>query len=42
MVIENFLNPKGHQNPVNGSKDTVILLDFAIWWSFSDGGSEIN
>ena len=26
MVIKNFLNPKGHQNPINGSIVTAILL----------------
>ena len=26
MVIQNFLNPVGHQNPINGSKVTAILL----------------
>ena len=26
IVITTFLNPKGHQNPINGSKVTAILL----------------
>ena len=26
IVIKNFLNPEGHQNPFNGSKVTAILL----------------
>ena len=26
IVIQNSLNPKGHQNPISGSKVTVILL----------------
>jgi hypothetical protein len=26
MVIKNFLNPEGHQNPISGSKFTAILL----------------
>ena len=26
IVIKNFLNPEGHQNPINGSKVTAILL----------------
>ena len=26
IVIQNFLNPKGQQNPISGSKVTVILL----------------
>ena len=26
MVIKNFLNPKGHQNPISGSKVTAILM----------------
>ena len=25
-MIKDFLNPKGHQNPISGSKVTVILL----------------
>ena len=36
IVIKNFLNPKGHQNPISGSKDMAILLkgmDLAYWWS---------
>ena len=27
IVIKNFLNPEGHQNPINGSKVTVLLLN---------------
>ena len=42
IVIKNFLNPEGHQNPFNGSKVTAILLKGQIWWSFSGGGSAIN
>ena len=26
IVIKNFLNPEGHQNPINGSKVTAIIL----------------
>ena len=26
IVIKSFLNPKGHQNPISGSKVMVILL----------------
>jgi hypothetical protein len=26
MVIRNFLNPEGHQNPISGSTFTAILL----------------
>ena len=26
LVIKNFLNPKGHQNPISGSKVTAILM----------------
>ena len=26
MVIKNSLNPKGHQNPISGSKVTAVLL----------------
>ena len=25
-MIKNFLNPEAHQNPINGSKVTAILL----------------
>ena len=25
-MIKTFLNPEGHQNPISGSKVTVILL----------------
>ena len=42
IVIKNYLNPEGHQNPTSGSKVTAILLkgvDFAYWWSFIGGGS---
>ena len=31
MVIKNFLIPKGHQNPISGSKVTAILLKGWIW-----------
>ena len=30
IVIKNFLNPEGHQNPFNGSKVTAILLNGQI------------
>ena len=30
IVIKNFLNTEGHQNPINGSKVTVILLKVRI------------
>jgi hypothetical protein len=36
-VIKNFLNPKGHQPSISGSKVMVILLkglSIAYWWSF--------
>ena len=26
IVIKDYLNPEGHQNPISGSKDTAILL----------------
>ena len=26
IVIQNFLNPEGHHNPISGSKCTAILL----------------
>ena len=31
IVIKNFLNPEGHQNPISGSKVTVFLLKGLIW-----------
>ena len=31
IVIKNFLNPKGHQNPISGSKVTAVLLKGWIW-----------
>ena len=30
-MIKNFLNLKSHQNPINGSKVTAILLKGWIW-----------
>ena len=30
-MIKNFVNPKGHQNPLIGSKVTAILLKGWIW-----------
>ena len=30
-MINNFLNPEGHQNPFSGSKVTVTLLNGWIW-----------
>ena len=36
IVIKNFLNPKEHQNPINGSKVTAILLK---GWIFPIGGA---
>ena len=30
-MINSFLNPKGHQHPVSGSKVTAILLKGWIW-----------
>ena len=35
-VIKNFLNPKEHQNPTNGSKVTAILLK---GWILPIGGA---
>ena len=31
IMIKNFLNPEGHQNPFIGSKVTAILLERWIW-----------
>ena len=31
IVIMSFLNPKGHQNPISGSKVTAILLKVKGW-----------
>ena len=36
IVIKTFLNPKGHQNPINGSKVTAILLN---GWILPIGGA---
>ena len=36
IVIKNFLNPKGHQNPISGSKGTAILLK---GWILPTGGA---
>ena len=36
IVIQNFLNPKGHHNPISGSKVTAILLK---GWILSIGGA---
>ena len=30
IVMKNFLNPEGHQNPISGSKVTAILLKGGI------------
>ena len=30
IVIKDFINPKGHQNPISGSKVTTILLKGCI------------
>ena len=35
-MIKNFLNPKGHQNPISGSKVTAILLK---GWILPIGGA---
>ena len=34
LVIMNFLNPEGHQNPISGSKLTAILLK---GWNLPNG-----
>ena len=31
ILIKNFLNPEGHQNPMSGSKVMAILLKGLIW-----------
>ena len=36
IVIKNFLNPEGHQNPITGSKVTAILLK---GWILPIGGA---
>ena len=36
LLIKTFLNLKGHQNPINGSKVTAILLK---GWILPVGGS---
>ena len=40
IVIKTFLNPKGHQNPINGSKVTAILLK--EWISPVGGASAVE
>ena len=40
IVIQNFLNPEGLQNPFNGSKVTVILLKG--WISPIGGASAVE
>ena len=35
-MIKIFLNPKGHQNPISGSKDMAILLK---GWILPIGGA---
>ena len=37
-----ILNLEGNLNHITGLRITAILLDFAYWWSFIDGGSAIN
>ena len=32
IVIKIFLNPKGHQTPISGSKVTAIILKGWIWF----------
>ena len=36
IVINDFLNPEGHQNPISGSKVTTILL---MGWILPIGGA---
>ena len=36
ILIKNFLDPEGHQNPISGSKVTVILLK---GWILHIGGA---
>ena len=38
IVIKNFLNPKGHQNPISGSKVSAILLK---GWILPIGGASV-
>ena len=40
IVIKNFLNPKGHQNPIKGSKVRTILLK--VWTLPIDGASAVE
>ena len=44
MVIKNFLNPEGHQNPISGSKITEVTkgVDFAYLWSFIGKGLRLQ
>ena len=35
IVIKNFLNPEGHQNPISGSKVTAVLLKAGLrYWGW--------
>ena len=38
-MIKNFINPKGHQNPISGSKVTAILLK---GWILPIGGVSLE
>ena len=33
IMIKNFLNPRGHQNPFSGTKVKAEGADLAYWWS---------
>ena len=39
IVIKNFLNPEGHQNPISGSQVTAILLK---GWILPIGGASLG
>ena len=44
IVIKNFLNPEGHQNPSSGSKVTIILLkgEFCLLVELHQKGSALS
>ena len=39
IVFKNFLNPKGHQHPICGSKVTAILMK---GWILPTGGASVG
>ena len=42
MVIKNFLNPEGHQNPISGYGHFTERVNLAYWWSFIGMGLRLQ